>query len=45
MNLRPLLILPLLLPGLCHADTALKYKNKSVSGDAIVGSPGRKTMT
>ena len=36
MNLRPLLILPLLLPALCHADTALKYKNKSVPGDAMV---------
>jgi hypothetical protein len=36
MNLRPLLILPLLLPALGHADTALKYENTSAPGDGMV---------
>lgn len=36
MNLRALPILLLLLPGLCLADTALKYTNKAVSGEVMM---------
>lgn len=36
MTIRPLLILALLLPGLCLADTTLKYKNDAVSDDAMI---------
>lgn len=49
MNLRPLLILPLLVPGLCEADMALTYTQKGMpdevmsikarNGDVVLGEP------
>lgn len=36
MRLRPLLLLPFLLPGPCLADTKLTYKSSSVPGEAMV---------
>ena len=48
MNLRPLFILPLLLPGLCQADATLKYGSRAIpdgeiiiqvkDGDVLIGS-------